>query len=254
MSSKINQILKKWPPGTVALLRWLNAHGISKDLARVHVKGGWISPIGSGAYLRSGDAVNWKGGVFALQQHAQKRIWPGGLTALSLQGYAHHLPIGSETVWLFGAPGERLPKWFKQHQWGQEMNFLAPDLFESSELDVSGGNFGAFSINISSPERAVVELLYQVPNTFSFAFAAEIVQGLVSLRPGLMQQFLESCRSIKAKRLLLFLAGFYQQQWLKHLDRRKINLGSGKRQIIEGGRLDSEYQITVPMEFAIGPQ
>ena len=196
--------------------------------------------------------MDWKGGVYALQQHTEKRIWPGGLTGLSLQGYAHHLPMGSETVWLFGAPGERLPKWFKQHQWGRQVNFLAPDLFEPIELDVSGGKFGSFSISFSSPERSVVELLYQVPKQFSFTFAAEVVQGLVSLRPRLMQQYLESCRSIKAKRLLLFLAGFYKQQWLKHLDRRNINLGSGKRQIVEGGRLDSEYQITVPAEFAIG--
>jgi hypothetical protein len=32
------------------------------------------------------------------------------------------------------------------------------------------------------------------------------------------------------------------------LSESRIDLGSGKRQVVEGGRLDSRYNITVPRE------
>ena len=149
----------------------LATQGVSKDLARIYVKSARISSIGIGAYIRSGDTVDWQGGMYALQRQAQMRVWPGGLTALAIQGFAHYLPMGTETVWLFGAPGERLPKWFRCHDWGQIVEFLAPNLFSPTSLDVSAAKFGNFSIEVSSPERAVFELLYQVPQTYSFTFA-----------------------------------------------------------------------------------
>ncbi|MBT6120737.1 hypothetical protein HOH45_04630 [bacterium] len=36
--------------------------------------------------------------------------------------------------------------------------------------------------------------------------------------------------------------------WFSKLDLEKISLGSGKRQVVEGGRLDKKYQITGPKD------
>lgn len=252
MSTKLNQVFAKWPAGTVALQRRLSAQGVNHDLTRQYVRSGWLVPIGHGAYLKAGDDVEWQGALFALQTQAHMRVWPGGLTALSMQGFALYLPVARETVWLFGDPGVRLPKWFRQNDWGVDIRFLAPHLFDDTRFDSSSGKFRGVTIEVSSTERAIFELLYQVPRTFSFTFAAETLEGLRHLRPGLMQTYLEHCRFVRVKRLLLFLGDYYRHPWAARIDQTRINLGSGKRQIVKGGRLNSQYQITVPADFTDG--
>ena len=41
-----------------------------------------------------------------------------------------------------------------------------------------------------------------------------------------------------------------QHSWFKELRIEKINLGSGKRVIVQNGVLDKKYHITVPREYA----
>ena len=52
----------------------------------------------------------------------------------------------------------------------------------------------------------MVELLARVSDEGSFEEARLIMEGLTRLRPELVQELLGSCRSVKAKRLFLFLA------------------------------------------------
>ena len=64
-----------------------------------------------------------------------------------------------------------------------------------------------------------------------------------------MQALLEGCGSVKVKRLFFFFASRHKPQWLGAIDRSKIDLGSGKRVIAKGGRLDKTWQITVPEDM-----
>ncbi|MCF6194867.1 MAG: type IV toxin-antitoxin system AbiEi family antitoxin domain-containing protein, partial [Kangiellaceae bacterium] len=61
-----------------------------------------------------------------------------------------------------------------------------------------------------------------------------------------LNDLLLQCKSIKVKRLFLWLAERQNYAWFKKLDIENLNLGSGKRVIAKGGKLDKEYQITVP--------
>ena len=61
-----------------------------------------------------------------------------------------------------------------------------------------------------------------------------------------MQALLADCDNIKVKRLFLFFADRHQHAWLKRLDRKAIDLGSGKRVLAKGGSYDAKYMITVP--------
>jgi hypothetical protein len=63
---------------------------------------------------------------------------------------------------------------------------------------------------------------------------------------------LESCASIKVKRLFLFLAEKANHSWVKHLNIEKIDLGSGKRSIVKNGVYNPKFKITVPAELANG--
>lgn len=245
---KINQLLQVWPRGTVALHAFLAKKGVSRKLAEQYRKGGWIDPVGRGAFVRRGDKVGWQGAVYAIQQYQQKSLQPGGRTALELNGLAHYLRMGVRPrVDLYGPPGERLPRWFVQHDWGVELRYFGTSLFLESP-DVGAKIFGEFTLAISSPERAILEVLEGVPRDVSFEEARELMAGLPMLRPGLMQSLLEQCTSVKVKRLCLFLADATHMPWRNEIKEAQIDLGKGKRQVVRGGRLDARYQITVPRD------
>jgi len=105
---------------------------------------------------------------------------------------------------------------------------------------------GEYSIRLSSPERAALEMAELVPREQSFEGAQLLMEGLTALRPDLVQKLLQSCKSVKAKRLFLYLAEKCGHAWLNKLDLSKVRLGSGKRLIVSGGRYNPKYRITVP--------
>jgi hypothetical protein len=94
-----------------------------------------------------------------------------------------------------------------------------------------------------------MEMLYLVPKFYTFDEAYLIMEGLTTLRSDLLQNFLEKCRSVKVKRMFLYMAERNDHQWFADLDIKKIDLGRGKRAIVENGRLNSKYSITVPKEY-----
>ena len=99
---------------------------------------------------------------------------------------------------------------------------------------------------LSTPERAILELLDELPDKETFHQADMLMEGLSTLSPARLQTLLNDCRSIKVKRLFFFFAGRHRHAWLKRLDKRAIDLGSGKRMLVKGGRFDAQHQITVP--------
>lgn len=101
----------------------------------------------------------------------------------------------------------------------------------------------------SAPERAILELIDELPNNTSFDMVDKFMEGLVTLRPRKMQALLEEAKSVKVKRLFFFFADWHRHQWLDMIERGQIDLGKGKRMIAKGGKLDTKYQITVPEEM-----
>lgn len=80
----------------------------------------------------------------------------------------------------------------------------------------------------------------------SAAKADTVMQGLSGLRPELVSRLLRRCRSVKAKRLFLALAERHQHAWPARVSLEGVDLGSGKRALAPGGRLNRKYQITLP--------
>jgi hypothetical protein len=72
------------------------------------------------------------------------------------------------------------------------------------------------------------------------------MQGLTTLSPRNLQKALESCKNVKVKRLFFWFADRQNYVWLDKINRENITLGSGNRMIIQGGKLDNKYKITVP--------
>ena len=237
----------------MALHAFFTQHGVSRKLAEQYRKTGWIDSVGVGAFVRRGDKVGWQGALYAVQAHAGKAVRPGGRTALEFSGLAHYLQLGPRSrVDLYGPPGERLPRWFLQHDWAVELRYFGTSLFTADDgvdaVGVTTKAFGDFSLALSSPERAILEVLEGVPAVAAVAEAHQQMEGLPTLRPKLMQQLLETCTSVKVKRLCLYLADVTQMPWRAAINDARINMGSGKRQIVAGGQLNARYGITVPRE------
>jgi hypothetical protein len=247
-SSKINQLLKKWPSGAAAVLPWLEKQGAYQQLVHEYEKTSWIRRLGQGAYARADDKVEWTGGLYAIQEQMGLPIHAGGKTALQMQGYAHFLPLGKGTaVSLFGLPDVKLPAWFRQYRWGTRIRYTTTSLFAGDPaMGLTKQEMGPFAVRVSAPERAVMEVLYFVPKEESYEEAKLLMEGLTTLRPRLVQTLLESCASVKVKRLFMVLAESCRHAWVKKLDLSKVNFGKGKRMLVRGGRFDSKYNISVP--------
>ena len=104
-------------------------------------------------------------------------------------------------------------------------------------------------VRYSSKERAVLELLDELPERESFHQVDALMEGLSDLSPRRLQTLLEACASVKVKRLFLFFADRHRHAWRSRLDVSRIDLGSGKRVLVKGGRLDPNYHITVPSDL-----
>lgn len=247
-SSKINQLLRKWPSGAVAVLPWLEKQGVYQQLVHEYEKTSWIRRLGQGAYAKADDKVEWTGGLYAIQEQMGLPIHAGGKTALQMQGYAHFLPLGKgATVSLFGLPDVKLPAWFRQYRWDVKVRYMTTQLFTGeANQGLTKKEMGSYAVGVSAPERAIMEVLYQVPQEESYQEAKLLMEGLTTLRPRLVQTLLEHCASVKVKRLFMVLAESGRHPWVKRLDLSKVNFGKGKRMLVRGGRFDAKYNISVP--------
>ncbi len=225
---------------------YLSKIGYGNDLVKSYRKSRWLQRVGNGAVKLDGDEVDWLGGLYALQAQLNLPIHAGGRTALELKGYAHYGRVAKQSCFLFGARGSRLPQWVRKYDWGVQLvyrssSFLPLDIADS----FSEFQHKQFSVRISAPERAALEMLYYVPAKQGFEEALQIMETLTSLRPDLMQELLERCRFVKVKRLFLHMAEKLALPWLGRLQTKQVDLGRGKRVIVPNGVLDKKYLITV---------
>lgn len=244
-------MLQKLPKSVVATSQWLNQEGLGKRSAYKYEKiNHWLESLGTGAYKRYGDSVTWEGALHAIQTQLSLDIHVGARTALELQGKAHNIGFGVDRSFLFTSTKADLPKWYKTQKWQTNIEliktqFLKPDT-ALKELDMGG-----FKLRISSTERAILETLYLVPKEQDFQECYYLMEGLMDMRPKVLQSLLEECKSIKVKRLFLFMAERAKLPMLKKLDIGRIDLGSGKRVIVPGGKFDPNYKITYPKGFQV---
>jgi|SRR5690554_8170805 len=246
--SRINKLLGLQPSGVVLTSQWLVGQGYSFELLRRYRNSQWLTSIGSGAMIRTNDQVDYLGATFSLQQQLGLSVHPAAKTALSLQGKVHFIDFSGQQVYLFGHKKEILPAWFRNYNWGVEINYHTSSFLPAHEglTTISRNNF---ELSISSPARALMECLLLAPQSQDLMECLQIMQGLNNLHPKTTQRLLASCTSVKVKRLFLYLAEKSEHVWFKHLDLNQIDLGKGKRSLVKNGAYIKKYKITVPQEM-----
>lgn len=249
--TKVNRLLQAWPKGTVATTAWLRSQGISRQLAARYQQAQWITPLGKGAFARTGDSVDWTGALASIQRDSpESSLRVAGKTALALRGLGHFVsPTGQEPVWITGGPKERLPAWFKNcAQWAPRINYFTANLWANltTHAWMAAVRVGENELRLSTPESAILEVLHLVPEHQSLDEARELMTGLTSLRPSHLTYLLENGGTIKVRRLFLALAEESSHPWFRQLDISRIALGSGNRSLGMGGKLHPRYQIALP--------
>jgi hypothetical protein len=275
-ASKLNQLHRVLPEGLLVDAAWLEARGYSHPLRQKYVTNGWLEMLARGVYRRPAaglghrvgrETLDWRRVVLSLNSLLDYDLHVGGRTAAELVGISHYLPVSDvKSVQLYA---EKLPGWLHRLPTNVSWQTHRPSaLFDLAALAkplpalklgratadptlLSGRGHisvdaGSWTILVSLPERAILELLDELPANESFEYADKFVEGLANVRPRIMQHLLEACSSIKVKRLFLFLADRHRHAWLNKLDKTRIDLGSGKRALVPSGRYDKTYQITVP--------
>ena len=272
---KLNQLQRLLPDGLVVSAGWLKRKGYSSPLLSRYLQNGWLEQPVKGVYRRPGGKLLWQHIVISLQNLLELPIIVGGRTALELHGYSHYVSAGGiSEVQLYG--DKPLPGWvkkldldvkfifhnarklFREAPIARELtsvNWNLEDQTFTSHDPIHGGltrmTWGQWDwpMTLSTPERATLELLDEVPEHETFHQADKLIEGLRTLSPRRLQKLLEDCRNIKVKRLFLWFAERHHFRWKLQIKEDRIDLGKGKRMLVRGGKLNTKYLITVPEDL-----
>jgi hypothetical protein len=244
----LNRLLQIHKANTVLLAPYLLSNGISRSLQRKYCIGKWLESIGAGAFIRTGDTIDWQGALYSLQSQVDFAAHVGALTALTMQGRIHYVRF-EERTFLFSTPKQQLPLWFKKQPWYKTVSFLRSNFITDDSLGKNAIPYKTFALKTSTPERAILEILYLTPKFIDWTEAYQLMEGLATLRPTMLQKLLMVCNSIRVKRLFLFMASKIGHTWSRHLDVNSLDLGVGKRSLVKSGVYVPDYCITVPKEL-----
>lgn len=238
----LSKFLLGIPHGTVLTSSYLKEAGFYTDLVKVYRRNGALRSIARGAFVKYNDSPTLEGALGAVLRDGYS-VHVGGESALTgYHGVQHYLKIDGRTT-LFSQEKQLLPAWFKK-VFSHDYSYYPARLF-TGQNGVLDHQTPSGTILIASPERAFLELLSLVPKNVSVQDAYNLLELLPTLHPKRLQQLLESCTSIKVKRLFLYLASRVGHEWYHALQRETIHLGTSVYQVTASGRFVSEFNLIV---------
>lgn len=258
---KLKEVLDAVPAGYLVDAPWLVSHGLAYETFRDYVKRGWLERVSRGVFRRPapnsspGTPVDWQACVLSMQHIMGYGLHVGGTTALARQGYVHYLGLGGEPpVWIYG---EAIPAWLSRLPLNAPVKTRTTSLFAGAPAGLAMGNTEealpwGWKLGMSTPERAILEALDELPDREGFHNLDMVFEGLTTLRPKRLSALLHRCRKIKVKRLFFVFADRHGHPWRQRLDPAEFNLGSGDRALVKGGRMHPRYRIMVP-ETLVAP-
>jgi transcriptional regulator with AbiEi antitoxin domain of type IV toxin-antitoxin system len=224
--NKLNNLYAHWPPGAPITSEELAAQGISADLAVHYVRSGWLKRLMRGVYSRPNDTLALDPSL-ALLQRKFSGLHVGGKSALDWYGvrqYVAQRPL----LHLYGWDAASLPSWFMQRFPSEYHRKRLFDEKPETLMHVSPFEKRRGAPQVSTPERALLELLSDVGVRQTLHEAGELTDGTYNLRANVLRDLLEHCRSVKTVRLCLTLGRERGLPWVKKLNPAKLPIG-GKR-------------------------
>ncbi len=228
--------------------------GFGRPSVDYHLRADNLATVARGVYRRPGPPLKWQSVVFSLEQMGFL-LHVGGETALAQQGYSHFLTFhGSEVIHVFS--NQRLPHWLVDWHSRQPQ----PETAFRFEMHVNGWkteladryfirqHFGIWDwpLSISRPELAILEMLNDLRTTADFERIDRYFAALTTLDPERLQRLLSLRANFRIARIFGWFAERHSHAWFSAMDWTRIGLGDGKRKIVENGRYNRRWRITVP--------
>ena len=247
MRTKKDQLFLDWKDNEVHTPVWFRAHKISNQLLQKYFKNRLVKRLGGGGHIKFKDKLDWKNAIFTLQQELKLPVHIGGRSALDLHGVRQYLNLGkTPAVFVIVREKIRIPIWVKANDWGVQFRLKTSRLFGDNTAGIEILETQGIKLFVSSRERSVMEMIDNLDLNDSFDLLEEYFEGLVNMRPKLLQKLLESCNSVKVKRVFLYMLNYLGLPVSKKIEMKKIKLGSGRRVIVKNGKFDKTFNITIP--------
>ena len=225
-TSKLHLLYTDLPHGVPITSAQLAKLGISADLAVHYERAGWLIRLGRGVYYKPGETLALHPSLLVLE-HKIAGIHVGGKTAL--QWYGVNQYVAQHTVLqLYGWVTARVPEWFTTHFPNE---YHRKRLFEETpERMLRVGRFENRNgvPKVSSPERALLELLSEVGTRQPLQEAREITETTYNFRADVLTDLLTRCTSVKTVRLCLQLGTEMSLPWAKKLNAKSLPTGSNR--------------------------
>ena len=224
--SKLNALYTLLAAGSPITSAQLTSMGISADLAVHYARSGWLKRLARGVYYRPGEALLLHPSLVVLERQIAG-IHVGGKTALDWYGVRQY--VSQQTVLhLYGWVTARLPDWFVRHFPAEYHRKRLFDEAPEQMLGVDRFENRNSAPQVSTPERALLELLDEVGVRQPLQEAREIAEGTYSLRAEVLMDLLKRCTSVKTVRLCLSLGRELSLPWAGKLDAAALPRGSAR--------------------------
>ena len=224
--NKLKRLYTQLKPGTPLTSEDLAALGISADLAVHYVRASWLQRLARGVYCRPNDPPALHPSLILLQRHFAG-LHVGGKSALDWHGVRHYL-AQRPVLHLYGWNATRLPHWFTERF---PADYHRKRLFKerpNALLHVRPYENAKGAPLVSSPERALLEVLSEVGVRQPLQEARELVESAYSFRADVLRELLQRCTSVKTVRLCLQLGKEKSQPWVAKLDHKRLPKGSDR--------------------------
>lgn len=246
LKNKINQLLMFGTKNGLFFSEWLKKNGYSDQLVNKYRQSGWLASLSKGVMYRTGDTLSAYAALYCFNKQLNEDVRIAAHSALELFGFNHYVPMGkpilmvtsnkkSFPAWMFGDSFDRTIKYFRTKTFSD---------VQTDKVQIEGLN-----LLVSSPEQAFMECLLLAPTQYSYMDLYYIMEQLTSLRADVVQILLETTKSLRVKRMFLYMAEKAGHYWFDMLDIDKIVIGTSKLQLAEKGTYISKYKITIPKEL-----
>lgn len=218
-------------------LEYLKEKGCSRQLIHKYIHNGWLQKIAQGVYSKPDLFFTPVDIISAIQKQLKVQVFLGATSALSSQNINFNLRQESN-VQAF------VPVTYRPTHWLRSVKGLF--WFKASLFTHNQGLHLYNGILMSTPERAILEAISLIPKHMEYEEAYHLLELMPALRVSLLQELLQECKSIKTKRLFLYMAELIAHNWYPSIELTHINLGSGDRQVVKNGIYNKKYKLIVP--------
>ena len=199
------------PHGVPFDIQTATSMGISSALAWHYLKSGWLKRLARGVFMFANDELQRDACLKFVGKH-MPGLHVGGKTALAWRGVRHNLS-SRERLTLWGSVPGKLPEWFTSRFPSQ---YVARVLFSKKLPDESGLQPLPETPEgplVSVPERALLEMLSEVGLRQGVEEARNIMEGVRSVRPEVLETLLKNCLRRKVIRLCVQWAEELNLEW-----------------------------------------